>query len=84
MRRRVTCVHMEENSPVSFFQIQMRDYEEYILASNTSVMHRETGDWDESNYYARVRNVNVNFLYKSMRVIIFVSIVGLIHWIMVK
>ena len=47
-------------------------------------MHRETGDCDESNYYARVRNVNVNFLYKSMRVIIFVSIVGLIHWIMVK
>ena len=62
----------------------MRDYEEYILASNTSVMHRETGDWDEINYYARVRNVNVNFLYKSMSVIICVSIVGLIHWVMVK
>ena len=61
---------MEGNSPISFLQIQMRDYEEYILASNTSVMHRETGDWDESNYYARVRNVNVNFLYKSMRVVI--------------
>lgn len=47
-------------------------------------MDRETDDWDENNYYARVRNVNVNFLYKSMRVIIFVSIVGLIHWVMVK